>query len=60
MIGHPIIGISQRKQRDTAEVLAIGLVILIVLAVLLGDKILPIMASGFDFPATPFCGYHRH
>ena len=59
MIGHPVIGISQRKKGNTTKVLAIGLVILIVLAVLLGDKILPIMASGFDFPATPFCGYHR-
>ena len=59
MIGYPVIGISQREQGNTAEILAISLVILVVLAVLLGDKILPIVASGFDFPATPFCGDHR-
>ena len=59
MIGHPVIRISQRKQRNTAEVLAICLVILIVFAVLLRNKILPVMAKGFGFPATPFCRYHR-
>ena len=59
MIGHPVIGICQGKKGNTAEVLAIGLIILIILAVLLGDKILPIMASRFHFPATPFCRYHR-
>ena len=55
MIGDPVVGVGQRKQGNTAEILAVSFVILVVLAVLLGDEVLAIMAEGFSFPATPFC-----